>query len=337
MSPDSARTFSKTLPLNYVLPTKEFSGWMMPMGALLGCSGSDFTTSPTPTATNGIFSSPFNEGHNPFDASFGEITCDTHQQLSYDISGSQTSLQSPSTQWKPPHSAFPPNSVQLNTDSLYAPQPKRCSGDFVGEMQQGGPIEALETCAISFTQSPSRKRRRTADDPSREAETIPSDRRLLIRRKTMPSTTYVQPDSIPTQTTALSAPKISTPASKTKESIPKRPGLESSGGNSAIDKERHKHVEMKYRKQMKDRFDELLLALPIQVASIDTDGKPGIMFQKKVQRGKVLDLAKDHIALLEREKNKLEWERQILQREVKVYEDVWFGNMGVPGHVFPLN
>jgi hypothetical protein len=94
---------------------------------------------------------------------------------------------------------------------------------------------------------------------------------------------------------------------------------------------------MKYRKQMKDRYEQLLLALPVQVASINTNGKSGIVFQKNIRRGKVLDLAKEHIDLLEREKDKLEWERQILQREVKMYEDVWFGNMGMPGPMVPLS
>ncbi|CZR51990.1 uncharacterized protein PAC_01867 [Phialocephala subalpina] len=276
----------------------------MPMcAAPLEFSGSDFTTSPTSTATNGIHNTPFSDSHNPFDASFAQTAYpDNHQQLPYKIHGSQCSLQSPGSQLSSPHSAFPSEAVQLNTDYLYAPQPKRCNGDIVGELQQGAPVEALETCAVSLTQP--RKRRRTAHEPNGEAGTIPTATKLPTRRKTLPSTAS---DSRP------------------------------AAGNSAIDKERHKHVEMKYRKQMKDRYEQLLLALPVQVASINTNGKSEIVFQKNIRRGKVLDLAKEHIDLLEREKDKLEWERQILQREVKVYEDVWFGNMGMPGPMVPLS
>ncbi len=125
--------------------------------------------------------------------------------------------------------------------------------------------------------------------------------------------------------------------SKKVEDISKKPRFENGGANSVMGKERHKHVEMKYRRQMKDKFEELLSTLPTHAVTVDTNSKSGIVFQKKIRRGKVLDLAKEHIDLLEREKDTLERERQILQQEVKLYEDAWFGGSGVPGPMVLLN
>lgn len=105
--------------------------------------------------------------------------------------------------------------------------------------------------------------------------------------------------------------------------------MEAACGNLLVfkedeDKERHKHVEMKYRKQMKDRFEDLLRALPDQNQLLGGEGATRYTeLDKKMTRSRVLDLAKSHIDCLDRVGRELEKERDLLNYQVGLYETAW--------------
>jgi hypothetical protein len=326
MNPGSAGGYPGLLS-NYHL-AKEFPGWMLPM-AQFNCSGSDFTTSPASTANHGIF--PSLDGHNPFDASFGGAACsDSQQQLPYDIPSSQNPVHSSCMAWTPPIMAYAAP-INLESTEFHAPQPKRGNAEVGnGDSFHGGPVELLENCAISLARPP--KRRRTLERTNKPLNLGSSGHDLPLRHSTLQTTATAEVEGRIHQ--KLSRNTASTARKERKDKSKDLETESKDKNNSEVpdkEKERHKHVEMKYRKQMKDRFEDLLLALPLQAVSIDTDGRSGVVFQKKIRRGKVLDLAKEHIDLLQRQEDHLLREQQLLQGEVKVYEDAWFGSMGVPG------
>ncbi|KUJ23050.1 uncharacterized protein LY89DRAFT_679867, partial [Mollisia scopiformis] len=288
ISPGLAGGLSGMWPSSYAFPAKELPDWTLPM-APFGVTGSDFTTSPVSTATHGLFTASFSDGHNPFDASFGGFAYpESQHQLSYDIPNAQLPVQTPSMGLTSPVSQF-------NTTVCHQPQPKRYNEDFGRDATQARPIDLLEHRAISL--APPRKRRRTAESPHVEVEDIPTREESATRCSSPLSTNDVEQDICSPNRRDHSAAKTSTPVLAEERDITEKAQQKSSNGSRVLDKEkeRHKHVEMKYRKQMKDRFEELLAALPLQVVNIDTDGKSGVVFQKKIRRGKVLDLAKEHI------------------------------------------
>lgn len=321
ISPGSAGDVSATLPFNYTFSTKEVD-WTLPM-VPFAATGSNFTTSPVSTATHGLFST-YSDGHNPFEASFGGIAySDSSQQGSYDFPNVQLPLYPSSMGWSPPASTstcgYPSNTLPLNTDIFHAPQPQRHDEDFGSHLRPRGHVELLENRAITLL--PPRKRRRTEESLKKDAGHMPTPTGSPIRSSILKSEKGFEPDIQVASTIPLVSRRDGSPTSMGKEKTQHK----SNHGSRVLDKEkeRHKHVEMKYRKQMKDRFEELLSALPVQMVNVDMDGKSGVVFQKKIRRGKVLDLAKEHIEFLERDREHLERERQLLQREMKIYEDAW--------------
>lgn len=294
---DSLEFFSPELSAEYVELQSNYhlarssDDWVLPM-AQYNCSNNNFTTSPASTATHQTFLSQ--DGHNPFDISFGEVACSGFdQQLPFGISSSQNLTYTshiactPRTMAKP-YSAAPTQSAT----SLASSRKRRRNSEGVTQQSTLGSLPLRGSDA----KSPKNPRGQNRDP----RKVISSDTSTIL--KTSPDTLIAGEEDI-----------------KAKGNI----------RMLAKEKERHKIVEMKYRKQMQDRFDELLLALPSQAG---TEGTSGVAsHQKKIRRGKVLDLAKEHIEMLERQNNDLLRAQDLLRGEVKVYEDSWFGRIDVPG------
>jgi hypothetical protein len=164
---------------------------------------------------------------------------------------------------------------------------------------------------------PARKRgsaTRRASKPG--GDPVPTEKRGRLRRN------KERDDAGPSQSLAHRARTIDRPLPKENapDSLSTQPG--EANGND-IEKERHKNVEMKYRVQMKERFAELLQSLlEGEVADFVAGG------DKKLTRGRVLELAKERIDSLVRRRLELEREREELKRQVNLYETAWLMRQG---------
>lgn len=169
--------------------------------------------------------------------------------------------------------------------------------------------------------APSRKRG-TSTKKSTKSEFVARDKRSTIRHHRQGGD-LSQISSVPdarAQEFRRTNPSKQLGGNEPEELACRKPDVQ----NLDEDKERHKHVEMKYRTQMKDRFEELLRALPDQSNVLGGEGRTRqAELNKKMTRGKVLDLAKAHIDSLGLTRRALEKERDVLRYKVSLYEAAW--------------
>lgn len=92
----------------------------------------------------------------------------------------------------------------------------------------------------------------------------------------------------------------------------------------AQEKEQHKHVEAKYRSQIKDHFEDLAAVLPDPDNGNFQERREG---KRKMTRGKVLDHAIDYMAELEengekwaRENERLNGLNEMYEQKMKIHE-----------------
>jgi hypothetical protein len=157
---------------------------------------------------------------------------------------------------------------------------------------------------------PARKRGSTTRRVSKPGgDLVPTEKRSKLDRKKQ------RDDAGQSQSVAHGARTIGRPLPRENapDSLSTQPGEANVNDN---EKDRHKHVETKYRVQMKERFAELLQSL--------LDGGEVAEFivsdDKKLTRGRVLDLAKERIDSLVKRRLELEREREELKRQVSLYE-----------------
>jgi hypothetical protein len=97
----------------------------------------------------------------------------------------------------------------------------------------------------------------------------------------------------------------------------------------------HNLVEKQYRTRLNGQFSTLLGCLPAEVVGSEADGfgrTDGGGSERRVSKAEVLVLAKKHIEDLERDKSRLEQQRQALLEDVQRLKSAWL-KMG--GEVMP--
>jgi len=253
--------------------------------------------------------------YNPFDISFGKFP--SYSQEEEDVSA--TTLFSPTaTSDGQPWSTSPSLPTNLPQTRFVTESCPPDTGFIKYEQEPSRAIELpILDCPVTII--PSRKRKASSE--------------LLARaRKGSIQGIRCNEDATSPLTleSGITSPDLHTkqsPAQLAKDCLVDEACTKQTPSKVIDDKERHKHVEMKYRMQMKDRFADLLRALPDESRALGgmIIGKNPEL-DKKMTRGKVLDLAKEHIDALDRTRRALEREREMLRYQISMYEAAWLSS-----------
>lgn len=90
---------------------------------------------------------------------------------------------------------------------------------------------------------------------------------------------------------------------------------------------RHNLVERKYRSKLNTEYETLLSVLPPElIAEVNEARKAVKQPEKSLSKSEVLELAKEHIQMLEMERKDLENQNKVLGAEIEMLMEVWLGS-----------